>query len=197
MYKLLLDTSNKLLVIALANEEKVIDKIIYDAWQLQSEYLVPEIDNILSRNKVTKEDIDSIVVGIGPGSYTGVRIAITVAKTMAYVLKAKVYAVSSMSLFQIPGVPTICVTNARSGRSYFAVYHDGEPIVKDVILENTQVLSYIDEHKDFALSGETTHLGLEAREFDPAENLFSMMDEKHLIDDVFKLNPIYLKDLYL
>ena len=196
MYKLLLDSSNKLLVIALATDDRVIDKIVYDAWQRQSELLVPEIDNILEKNNVKKEEIDTIVVGIGPSSYTGVRIALTVAKTMAYVLKTKIYAVSSMALFQIPNAPTICITNARSGRSYFAVYQDGEPIVADTILENEQVLAYIDEHPDYLISGETLHLGLQGEEFDPAENLFSMMDEKHLVEDVFKLNPIYLNDLY-
>ena len=53
--------------------------------------MVEEIYNIMKRNNIKKEDIDSIVVGIGPGSYTGVRIALTIAKTMGYVLKAKVY----------------------------------------------------------------------------------------------------------
>ena len=196
MYKLLLDSSFKLLVIALAKDNEIIDSIIYDAWQRQSELLVPEIDNIMKRNNIQKEDIDSIVLGIGPGSYTGVRIALTVAKTMAYVLKAKVYAVSSLSLFGVKDKETITVTNARSGRSYFAVYKNGEPIVNDTILNNDEVLSYIDTHKDYVLAGETEHLGLKGEEFDPSYNLLLGLNEKHLVKDIFKLNPVYLKDLY-
>lgn len=196
MYQLLLDSSNKLLCVALAKEGVLIDSIIYDAWQRQSELMVPEIDNIMKKNNVKKEDIDSIVVGIGPGSYTGVRIAITIAKTMAYVLKAKLYAVSSLSLFKIPQKATICVTNARSNRSYFAVYKDDEVIEKDQILENDDLFKYIEEHKDFLISGETNHLDIESAKFDIAQNLLSGLKEQYLVDNVYKLNPVYLKDLY-
>ena len=196
MYKLLIDSSFKLLIVALAKDNEVIDRIVYDAWQRQSELLIPEIDNIMKRNGVDKKDIDTIVLGIGPGSYTGVRIALTVAKTMAYVLKAKTYAVSSLSLFGVKDKPTIVITNARSGRSYFAVYENGKAILEDTIFENDEVLHYIEEHKDYVIAGEVSHLGLESAEFEPVYNLMLGINEEHLVKDIFKLNPVYLKDLY-
>lgn len=196
MYQLLLDSSNRLLCVALAKDGILVDNITYNAWQRQSEVMVPEIENIMKRNNVKKEEIDSIVVGIGPGSYTGVRIALTIAKTMAYALKAKVYAVSSLGLFKIPQKSTICVTNARSNRSYFAVYKDDEIIEKDQILENEEVFNYIKNHPDYLVSGETEHLGIESAKYDVANALLQGLNDKYLVENIFKLNPIYLKDLY-
>lgn len=196
MYQLLLDSSNRLLCVALAKDGILVDNITYNAWQRQSEVMVPEIENIMKRNNVKKEGIDSIVVGIGPGSYTGVRIALTIAKTMAYALKAKVYAVSSLGLFKIPQKSTICVTNARSNRSYFAVYKDDEVIEKDQILENEEVFNYIKNHPDYLVSGETEHLGIDSAKYDVANALLQGLNDKYLVENIFKLNPVYLKDLY-
>ena len=196
MYQLLLDSSNRLLCVALAKDGVLVDNITYNAWQRQSEVMVPEIKNIMKRNNVKKEDIDSIVIGIGPGSYTGVRIALTIAKTIGYVAKAKLYAVSSLGLFKIPQKSTICVTNARSNRSYFAVYKDDEVIEKDQILENEEVFNYIKNHPDYLVSGETEHLGIESAKYNIAEVLLSGLQDKYLVDNIFKLSPVYLKDLY-
>ena len=194
MYQLLLDSSNVYLSVGLAKDGKVVDKIYYEAWQRQSEMMVTEVDNILKRNNLTKNDLDAVVVGIGPGSYTGVRIGVTIAKTIAYALKIKIYAKSSLSLLKDKQNPTICVFNARSGRSYFAVYEGQKTIVKDCIKTNEEVLTYISEHKDYKLSGDTYQLGLESIKFDIIENL-AEFSEKDLVENVFKLNPVYLKDL--
>ena len=142
MYQLLLDSSNIFLSVGLAKDGKVIDKICYEAWQRQSEMMVTEIDNILKRYHVDKKDLDGIVVGAGPGSYTGVRIGVTIAKTIAYALKIKLYAKSSLSLLKHREFPTICVFNARSGRSYFGVYQGNKILEKDCVLENEKVIEY-------------------------------------------------------
>ena len=105
MYQLLLDSSNKFLSVGLAKDGKVVDKICYEAWQRQSEMMVTEVGNILKRNNIENKDLDGVVVGVGPGSYTGVRIGVTIAKTIAYALKIKVYAKSSLSLLKHPNTP--------------------------------------------------------------------------------------------
>ena len=195
MYQLLLDSSNVFLSVGLATDGKVVDKICYEAWQRQSEMMVSEIDNILRRNKIDKSELDGVVVGAGPGSYTGVRIGVTIAKTIAYALKIKLYAKSSLSLLKHPEFPTICVFNARSGRSYFAVYKGKEVLEKDNVLENDKVLEYIKAHPDYLVHGDTYQLGLESGKFDIIENLADF-DKKEEVD-AFKLKPAYLKDLLL
>ena len=193
MYQLLLDSSNIFLSVGLAKDGKVIDKISYEAWQRQSEMMVTEVDNILKRNNIDKSELDGVVVGIGPGSYTGVRIGVTIAKTIAYALHIKLYAKSSLSLLKHREIPTICVFNARSGRSYFAVYEGKKQIEKDTVIENEKVLEYIKNHHDYLVNGDTNQLGLESGEFDIIENLADF--DKNEEVDVFRLNPVYLKDL--
>ena len=193
MYQLLLDSSNKFLSVGLSKDGKVIDKIFYEAWQRQSEMMVTEIDNILKRNGVNKEDLDAVVVGIGPGSYTGVRIGVTIAKTIAYSLKIKLYAKSSLSLLKHQEFPTICLFNARSGRSYFGVYEGKKVIEKDAVLENDKVLEYIKEHPDYLVKGDTYQLGLEPNTFDIIENLVDVDGLEPV--NPFSLNPVYLKEL--
>ena len=195
MYQLLLDSSNKYLSVGLAKDGKVVDKISYEAWQRQSEMMVTEVGNILKRNNVENKDLDGVVVGIGPGSYTGVRIGVTIAKTIAYALKIKVYAKSSLSLLKHQEFQTICVFNARSGRSYFGVYEGKKVIEKDTVLENDKVLDYIKSHPDYLIHGDTYQLGLESGKFDIIDNLADF--DKNEEVDVFRLNPVYLKDLLL
>ena len=193
MYQLLLDSSNKFLSVGLSKDGKVVDKICYEAWQRQSEMMVTEIDNILKRSNIEKKDLGAVVVGVGPGSYTGVRIGVTIAKTIAYALKIKLIAKSSLSLLKHQDFPTICVFNARSGRSYFGVYQGEKVIEKDIVTENEKVLEYIHAHPDYLVNGDTYQLGLESGEFDIISNLANPVGGEET--DPFKLVPVYLKDL--
>ena len=193
MYQLLLDSSNKYLSVGLSKDGKVADKIFYEAWQRQSEMMVTEVDNILNRNNLKKEDLDAVVVGVGPGSYTGVRIGVTIAKTIAYSLHIKLYAKSSLSLLKHGEFPTICVFNARSGRSYFGVYEGKKVIEKDCVTENEKVIEYIKNHPTYLVCGDTYQLGLDSKSFDVIENLADLSTAQEV--DPFRLNPVYLKDL--
>ena len=83
MFVILLDSSNTSLTVGLANENGVLDSTSYEAWQSQSEHMIPELDTLLNKHNVSYKDISDVVISIGPGSYTGVRIAITIAKTIA------------------------------------------------------------------------------------------------------------------
>lgn len=195
MYCLLLDSSNKYLSVGLSQKGKVVDSIFYEAWQRQSEVMVQEIDNILKRNNLSKNDLSSIVVGIGPGSYTGVRIAITIAKTIAYALKIKVYQVSSLSLLRVDDEPTVCVFNARSGRSYFGVYQGNKTLKQDYVGPNEELIKYIEEHKDYKLSGDVENLNFQSEKFDIIANLAKSEIKENLVENIFLLNPTYLKDL--
>ena len=62
MVKVILDSSNEFLSVAIANEESIIDKISYQAWQRQSELMIPELEKLLNRNSLDRKDISSVVV---------------------------------------------------------------------------------------------------------------------------------------
>lgn len=195
MYQLVLDSSNKYLAVGILENDKVVDKIYYEAWQRQSEVMVQEIDSILKRNNLSRKDLDAVAVGIGPGSYTGVRIAITIAKTIGYALKIKTYAKSSLFLLKGCKSPSICIFNARSGRSYFAVYDGKKQIISECIKTNEEVMEYIKNHPDYCVNGDVEHLGLTSGDFDVFKNFIDVISDDNLVKNVFTLNPIYLKEL--
>ena len=126
MVTVLLDSSNTNLSVGIARDNLLLESISYEAWQRQSEYMIPELNKLLSKYNVNRDEIKEVVVAKGPGSYTGVRIAITIAKTMAIALNAKLYAVSSLRVQKDGKNPSICLINARSGRSYIGVYEGSD-----------------------------------------------------------------------
>ena len=196
MVTLLLDSSETMLLVALSQEGKVIDEICYSAWQRQSELMILEIDNILKRNGLTRNDIEGVVCGKGPGSYTGVRISMTIAKTISFALKAPLYLASSLEILADKERPSICLSNARSKRSYMGVYERGEVILEDSIQENADVLEYISSHPEYVVCGNTSYLGIEGKSGGIAEILASCADKKHLEEESLGAKPIYLKDSY-
>lgn len=194
MLSLVLDSANKELLVAIFKDDKKIDETRYEAWQRQSEFMLPELDKILKKNNVDPKSIDEIIVTVGPGSYTGVRIALTIAKIYAYTLNIPCYAISSLSALENPTNTSICLINARSGRSYFAVYKKGEAIVVDTILSNGEVLNYIEEHKNYSLCGDLSYLDLVGEDNDISSNLIALKSESNLVENIFTLKAVYLKD---
>ena len=194
MFSILLDSSNTSLTVGLAKDDVLLESISYEAWQTQSEHMIPELDKLLDKYSVERNQTSEVVVAIGPGSYTGVRIAITIAKTIAAVLPVKVYAISSLRCQKDGKNPSICVINARSGRSYFGVYHDDKVLVEDQILTNDKVQEYIAEHKDFVVCGNASYLGIEGKQPDIAKELFALKKVASPVDDPLAVKPVYMKD---
>ena len=194
MFTILLDSSNTSLTVGLAKDDVLLESISYEAWQSQSEHMVPELDKLLKKYEVKNEDIDAVAVAIGPGSYTGVRIALTIAKTIAVALGAKIYAISSLKCQKDRKNPSICVINARSGRSYFGVFEDEKVLVEDCILTNDKVLDYIKEHPDYVVCGNAAYLGVEGKNPDIARELLVIKSFTKPLDDPLSLKPVYMKD---
>lgn len=196
MVTLLLDSSEATLLVALSKDKKVFDEICYPAWQRQSELMILEIDNILKRNSLTRKDIGAVVCAKGPGSYTGVRISMTIAKTICFALRVPLYLASSLEILADGDKPSICLSNARSKRSYMGVYENGKALQEDSIQENSDVLEYIASHPDYSICGNLSYLGFEGKKLRMAEILASCEDEKHLEEESLGARPVYLKDSY-
>ena len=195
MVTVLLDSSNTNLSVGVAKDNLLLECVSYEAWQRQSEYMILELDKLFNKYGITKEEISDVVVAKGPGSYTGVRIAITIAKTITTALDTKLYAVSSLRVLKDGVRPSICLINARSGRSYFGVYEDTKIIVEDQIMKNEDVLKYIEEHPDYSVCGETKYLGIEGV---ISNNIQEMLSLKGFLDSLnpLSLKPVYMKEEY-
>lgn len=194
MFTILLDSSNTSLTVGLAKDNKMLESISYEAWQSQSEHMIPELNKLLDKYGATREEIKEVVVAIGPGSYTGVRIAITIAKTIAAVIDCKVYTISSLRCQKDRKNPSICLINARSGRSYMGVFEDDKILMEDCIMTNDKVIEYINAHPGYVVCGNTQYLGVEGKQPDIARELLTIKEMVQPVADPLAIKPVYMKD---
>ena len=195
-YQLILDTSSKYLVVAVADNETVLKSIQYPAWQRQSEVAMTEINNIFEALNIKAKDIDKIIVSKGPGSYTGIRIALTIAKTLAMVLGCEIITLSSLEMFVKPVGKYVSILDARSKRAYVGRYENGLPTYEDCVLTIDELKEWISNNPDYQVVGEVKVLGLEEVEVDLAKHMFEMSKNKESVKDVDALVPTYLKENY-
>lgn len=194
MYSLCLDSSANCLSVGFCSSSEVICEVAYEAWQAQSEHMVPEIANLMEKYHIQKEQISDVIVSIGPGSYTGVRIALTIAKIVSLALNIPIYPVSSLRVLKKDNLASICLINARSGRSYFGVYKGNEVLVKDTIYTNEEVKKYIQEHPDYIVCGDARYLGLDISKSEITKQMMLLKNSLEKLDDNLGLKPIYMKD---
>ncbi|WP_168119764.1 tRNA (adenosine(37)-N6)-threonylcarbamoyltransferase complex dimerization subunit type 1 TsaB [Paenibacillus sp. HB172176] len=91
-----LDTSTAAMAAAIVREGELLGEISSLAERNHSVHVVTHMKKLLQDAGMTRESLDAIVVGNGPGSYTGMRIAVTAAKTLAWAWKKPLAAVSSL-----------------------------------------------------------------------------------------------------
>lgn len=126
MKKLLIDTSTQVLLIILQEENQVKDYILELVVRDHSAKLMPRIESLLNRNQIDIKEINQIIVSEGPGSYTGVRIGVTVAKTLSYALKVPLKKISSLKLisgsYMKQAKYIVPLIDARRGNVFSALY---------------------------------------------------------------------------
>ncbi|KRN08641.1 glycoprotein endopeptidase [Liquorilactobacillus mali KCTC 3596 = DSM 20444] len=98
MNVLAIDTSNQPLSIAILKDKELIATVTTNESKNHSVTLMPQIANLLNSVGMKPIDIDRFVVAKGPGSYTGLRIGVTTAKTFAFTLSKELVGVSSLAV---------------------------------------------------------------------------------------------------
>lgn len=101
MINLFIDTSRKNLSLALTSNEVLIDKVTVESHSKHSNYLMNALNNIFNNNSMSIYDVDNIVVTNGPGSFTGIRVGVTVAKTLSWSLSKKLFELSTLDALKI------------------------------------------------------------------------------------------------
>lgn len=191
MLTLGIDTSHQFLLLALMDEEKVIDSLQMQSLKKQSEYITVELEKMLKNHNLTAADIDSIVVTRGPGSYTGVRIGMTVAKVLGSLMDKEVYTLSTLQLYA--GLrDCYVITDARAKRVYCGRYRDGKALEEDRAVYNSEMADIIDRG-EVAVVGDLHLFGKEDIYDNLAENMFQLRDNWQKVDNIDILTPVYLK----
>lgn len=121
-----IDTSNDTLGVSIWRDNKVIGEFVTNLKKNHSVRLLPAIAELMKECDVTPQALTKIAIAEGPGSYTGLRIGVTVAKTMAWDLQIPLVGVSSLALMAQNGRffdgLIIPVMDARRGNVYAGVY---------------------------------------------------------------------------
>ena len=188
MTTLVLDTGNDYLFIALIHDGEV---NVYRELQTRkhAEKLLPLIENICQQSNVSSSEINRIIVGKGPGSFTGVRLAIALVKTWSMVNKVVVYAVESMRLYAYDQGPSLVVLNARGGRFYAAQYQDGQLVNGPYVIEASKLQQHDLNIPMISLDGPLNHLLAKFK------TINEWLWEADHIQQTHHLLPLYLKDL--
>jgi tRNA threonylcarbamoyladenosine biosynthesis protein TsaB len=121
-----IETANTPLSIAIVRDGKVVAEMVQNIKLTHSAGAMPAIEEILARVGLQASDLDAIAVSEGPGSYTGVRIGVTLAKTLAWTLQIPLVGVASLKALAANAAlynGLICpIFDARRGNVYTAVY---------------------------------------------------------------------------
>ena len=136
------DTSSKALTLAILEDETLLAQMTLNIKKNHSITLMPAIDFLMNSLDMKPTDLDRIVVAQGPGSYTGLRMAVATAKTLAHTLKIELVGVSSLLTLvpeQVEGL-VIPVMDARRNNVYAGFYQSGQSVRPEAHLPLAEVL---------------------------------------------------------
>lgn len=210
MKVLAFDTSALSTSVALLSEGDLLAEVILNTSMNHSVTLMPTIDFLMKQVGLSPSDLDRIVVAQGPGSYTGLRIAVTLAKTLAYTLGIELIGISSLHALALnieaEGY-VVPLMNARRGMVYAAVYQTEKTIITDQYTHLDDFLEGVKEFSPLIFTGDAKIFESEILEkfpnarivTDAPKNLpsafkIAKISEKLLpVTNVHDFNPIYLK----
>lgn len=97
---LFIDTHDELITIGLKNNDNLFIKTQESEYS-HSIYTMPMIESIFKENNLNIKELEKIIVINGPGSFTGIRIGLSIAKTLAYALSIKINTISSLTAYLV------------------------------------------------------------------------------------------------
>ena len=141
-----IDTSNSPLAIALAKDNTILIEETSNLKINHSLTAMPAVEDLMAKAKVSPSQLTHIAVAEGPGSYTGVRIGLTIAKTLAWSLKIPLHMVSSLKVLAANGQffdGIICpLMDARRGTAFMGAY-DGESLDSVIPDQHSDVREFL------------------------------------------------------
>jgi tRNA threonylcarbamoyl adenosine modification protein YeaZ len=137
MISLFLNTSSSLFNACLYKDGNVVGSICERYGKDLSKEALYKITVLLDENNISVDMIDEVICVRGPGSFTGLRIGVTIAKTMAYFMNIKLVSASSLDVMatSVVGDVIVPIIDARRGYVYGAIYDKNY----DVLMEESYI----------------------------------------------------------
>lgn len=156
MKVLAFDTSSKALSLAILEDKQVLAETTINIKKNHSITLMPAIDFLMASLDWTPKDLDRIVVAEGPGSYTGLRIAVATAKTLAHTLNIELVGMSSL-LALVPRQQEgllVPLMDARRNNVYAGFYENAKSVFPEAHLSFAEVLEKVTDAEQVTFVGE-------------------------------------------
>lgn len=166
---LAIDTSTLVLSVAVVEESRVLGETTTNLHKNHSVRLMPTVASLLQELALLPRDIEGVAVAGGPGSYTGVRIGFTTAKTFAWARGIPLYKVSSLAVLAMNGFRfaggIVPLFDARRERVYTGLYRGEESELRSLFPERVHGLkNWLRELKE---RGPLLFLGEDVHRFKP------------------------------
>jgi len=197
MISLFLDTSTKNITISIIKNSEQIYFFHEQVFEQLSVVILPMIDEALKKCSLKISDIKRIYVITGPGSFTGVRIGLTIVKVLAWSLNIDLIPLSSLELIASTNTNTdyiIPYIDARRGNCFTAIYtNDLDIICGDQFVNFEEFMSNIDRTKTYKIV--TYDEIFSNNKIEPKIDVLKVIN-KHKCDcpiNPHKVNPNYLK----
>lgn len=209
-----IDTSTKISSVALYDSENgIISKLELEVKFNHSDTLLKAIDTLFEFSKLKTSDIDRVAVGIGPGSFTGIRVGIGTAKGIAFAADKEIVGINSLEILayglSYSSDLIIPMIDARKERIYYGVYKYVDSKLKIVEkIKDGKVLDVLEKYKDVKkiLTGDGSinykKLILENETINTRFNKISNskidagilceIAEKKKVDNIYLLEPEYI-----
>ena len=183
MYSLILDSSTQILYISLVKDNEVLFENYMPGNKDHAKNIVYLVNQALENNHIESKDLDEIIVGYGPGSYTGVRMAVTVGKMMAVFMHKPLYVISSLKLMASGTKGIVLSTiDARRGNVF------------GCILDTNKDSYIVDEAHTLLSDLKNTNYEYEVSDTNFKVDPFYVISHKVLVDKPDLLVPNYLRE---
>jgi len=154
---LAIDTATEQAGIALFDGVKIAE-ISWPAGRQQTVTVLPAIERLLVSSGVTLGDVAAIGVAIGPGTFTGLRIGLSIAKGLAALSDRAIVGISTLVVAAEPygsaAAPVLVTLPAGRGRVVWAVKESGEPVGAPVNSSLAELEAVLVKHPEYLLAGE-------------------------------------------
>ena len=195
---LFIDSASTIRRIAITDGDKIVYSISEENGNDLSSKLLPLIVNGFDALKFTVKDLDLIMVVNGPGSFTGIRVGITIAKTLAWSFNINIISLSLLEVltsgFSDESV-VIPLIDARHGYVYSGIYKDGKSVIPDKHMLLSDLINFSSKYDNRIFTSYDKFIDIPSI-VDPQVDILKLI-EKHKNDQPINphlVNPIYLKN---
>lgn len=149
MFVLGIEAATPVAGVAVVDENKVMAERFINNKRTHSVNLLPMIKEVIADARITPQDLSCIAVSKGPGSFTGLRIGVTIAKTLAHVLNLSVAPVPTLDALAYPLTGyrgLVCpILNARKNEVYAGVYRGGEKLAGPMAVPMAELIKILNQ----------------------------------------------------